>query len=80
MDVALTLPIPAPIAACEWGGGGAGRGRLSGAVDGELRRKSPRGDRFNPKNYQFSLKRAVMLLLAVVWPKSVTAVVTLSGP
>ena len=32
------------------------------------------------KSYQFSLNRAVMLLLTVVWPTSVTAVVTLSGP
>ena len=30
--------------------------------------------------YQWSLKPAVMLLLLVVWPKSVTAVVTCSGP
>src|SRR6478736_1741370 len=30
--------------------------------------------------YQCSLKPAVMLLLLVVWPKSVTAVVTCSGP
>jgi hypothetical protein len=32
------------------------------------------------KGYQWSLKPALMLLLLVVWPKSVTAVVTWSGP
>lgn len=32
------------------------------------------------KVYQCSLKPALMLLLLLVWPKSVTAVVTWSGP
>ena len=32
------------------------------------------------RNYQLSLKRAVMLRLALGWPRSFTAAVTCSGP
>lgn len=66
-------PRPGPIAACEWGYseaelGGRGGGVWNNAADETSGR------------YQLSLNRAVMLLLALVWPISVTAVVTFSGP
>ena len=65
-----------------WGGAGAASWNFP-ANDGRSPSYAPTfmktGSPFR-RAYQCSLKPAVMLLLLVAWPKSVTAVVTWSGP
>ncbi len=65
-----------------WGGGGAGWWNFASGW-GRVASYAPPfagAVRLPGGGYQWSLKPAAMLLLLVVWPKSVTAVVTCNGP